>query len=81
VAPAEIEVALMGARAKMVACALRGTLVVRMVIALDGSVTATVARDRLVAGEASCALEVVRALRLAPREDDAAEALVPLVFR
>jgi hypothetical protein len=81
VAPAEIEVALLGAHAKMVACALRGTLVVRMVIALDGSVTASVERNRLVRGEASCALDVVRAIRMAPRVDDAAEALVPLVFR
>jgi hypothetical protein len=81
VAPAEIEAALLAARHRMVACALRGTLVVRMVIAPDGSVTASVERNRLVKGEASCALDVVRALRMAPRVDDAAEALVPLVFR
>lgn len=81
VAPAEIEAALLAARPRMMACALRGTLVVRMVIALDGSVTANAERNRLVRGEASCALDVVRALRMAPRIDDAAEALVPLVFR
>lgn len=81
VAPAEIEAALLAARPRMMACALRGTLVVRMLIALDGSVTASAERNRLVRGEASCALEVVRALRMAPRVDDAAEALVPLVFR
>lgn len=81
VAPAEIEAALLAARPRMMACALRGTLVVRMVIALDGSVTASAEKNRLVRGEAACALDVVRAIRMAPRVDDAAEALVPLVFR
>jgi len=77
---AEVGARIQNDHARFRACGLRGTALVRAIVETNGRVSsASFKRENLV-GEKECLLRAVKAT-VFPRPDDAAEVLLPFIFR
>jgi hypothetical protein len=77
---AEVGARIQNDHARFRACGLRGTAVVRAIVETNGRVSSASFKREDLVGEKECLLRAVKAT-VFPRPDDAAEVLLPFIFR